>query len=212
MKTLLTGATGMVGGEVLRYCLADDRITSVLSVGRRRSGLNDPKLIELEHDNFHDFSDIEDQFREAELCLYCIGVYQNAVPADKFWEVTCDYQAAFVASLERVAPGITFCLFGAQGADPSEKSWFRFAKAKGRAEKMLFDSKLARKYVFRPGFINPVRDIPGQSSYKYMRPIYRLFPGLGIDADKLAKVMVDTGITGADQHVFENGEMRGLVY
>lgn len=44
MKVLILGATGMVGGEVLEQCLANDKIQNVLTVGRRKSGIEHPKL------------------------------------------------------------------------------------------------------------------------------------------------------------------------
>jgi uncharacterized protein YbjT (DUF2867 family) len=59
--------------------------------------------------------------------------------------------------LEKVNKELTFCLFSAQGADQTEKSPFRFAKAKGRAEKILLESGVRQKYIFRPGYIKPGR-------------------------------------------------------
>src|SRR5207247_8094279 len=51
MRVILFGATGMVGSGVLLECLADPRVRSVLSLVRRRSGVTDPKLEGIVHDD-----------------------------------------------------------------------------------------------------------------------------------------------------------------
>ncbi|MCI4368789.1 MAG: epimerase, partial [Thermoplasmata archaeon] len=47
MKVILFGATGMVGQGVLRECLVDPHVQSVLSVGRSPTGQVHPKLREI---------------------------------------------------------------------------------------------------------------------------------------------------------------------
>ena len=47
MKVILFGATGMVGQGVLRRCLLDPAVESVLSIGRKPSGVSHPKLRDL---------------------------------------------------------------------------------------------------------------------------------------------------------------------
>jgi uncharacterized protein YbjT (DUF2867 family) len=55
MKVILFGATGMVGQGVLRECLLDPGVESVLAVGRSPTGQQHPRLREILHDNFFDF-------------------------------------------------------------------------------------------------------------------------------------------------------------
>ncbi len=107
--------------------------------------------------------------------------------------------AALVAAFERANPAVRFCLFSAQGASINEKSPFRFAKAKGRAEKVLTASTIADHFIFRPGYI---------LSAKLFAPVYRLFPAIGIDAPALARVMVDVGVDGHTVSVLENRDLR----
>jgi saccharopine dehydrogenase-like NADP-dependent oxidoreductase len=56
MKVILFGATGMVGQGVLRECLLDADVETVLAVGRSPTGVQSAKLREIVHDNFLDFS------------------------------------------------------------------------------------------------------------------------------------------------------------
>ena len=57
MKVVLFGATGMVGQGVLRECLLDSGIEAVLVVGRSPTGERQPKLREVLHRDFTDYSD-----------------------------------------------------------------------------------------------------------------------------------------------------------
>lgn len=211
MNAVILGATGMVGTEVLHQCLSADQIRKVLTIGRHATGVDDTKLREVEHQDFLDFSLLEPELSQANICFYCLGVYQNQVPADSFWKITVDYLAALIDTLERANRDLTFCLFSAQGADPSEKSPFRFAKAKGRAERILLDSSILRKYVFRPGFINPGRKSAqaGWSGW-VAKQVYMLIPSIGIDAADLGKVMINVGLNGSIQPTFSNRELRRL--
>ena len=59
MKVILFGATGMVGQGVLRECLLDADVESVLAIGRSTTGQTHAKLREIVHDNFLDYSTIE---------------------------------------------------------------------------------------------------------------------------------------------------------
>ncbi len=214
---LLTGATGMVGYWVLKEVLNNDAVTKVISIGRRKSGVEHKKLTEVLHDNFLDFSPLKEQLAGIDLCIYCIGVYQGQVPKDKFFEITCDYQKALTDVLQTSSPQLTFVLFGASGADPTEKSRALFAKAKGRAEALLNATSFPKKYIFRPGYIHPTgTKKPSGMAYKIVSPIggglLKLFPGMGILDRELARVMVQVGLVGEEpSRIFSNVEMKEIL-
>lgn len=208
-NVLIFGATGMVGSEVLAQCLAEESIDTVLTIGRRTAGVQHAKLREIEHDDFLDFSTLDTELSRMDLCIYCLGVYQAQVSKDQFWEITVAYLSALIDAFERSNRAVRFCLFSAQGASTSEKSPFRFAKAKGRAENILMASALSETHAFRPGFIMPGPSRKNATlSARLFEPIYRLFPGIGIDAPRLARVMIDVGIKGHDKVIFENRDLR----
>ena len=212
MKTVLFGATGMTGIEVLHLALADPRITQVTSIGRRSTGVVHPKLREVTHSDFLDLAPVAEPLRQAELIIHCLGVYQNNVPADEFWKVTVGYLDALLMTLKQQNADPRFCLMGAQGADPTEKSPFLFAKAKGRAEQHLMDSHLSRKHIFRPGYIKPGRLGGSRSTMPewIAQPLFKLLPFMGIAAVDLARVMVEVGVAGSDQILFTNADMRRM--
>jgi uncharacterized protein YbjT (DUF2867 family) len=73
MQVILFGATGMVGQGVLRECLLDPDVESVLSIVRTASGQRHAKLCELVHQNFFDYSDIQARMTGYDACFFCLG-------------------------------------------------------------------------------------------------------------------------------------------
>ena len=145
----------MVGIEVLSQLLEDDRFKKVVSIARGALDIESLKLVQIRHENFLNYEAIESILLEADICFYCIGVYQPRVSKGEFWEVTVDYIKALVSKVRLVNKNLAFCLFSAQGASTEEKSMFQFGNAKGRAENYLLQSDIKKIYIFRPGFISP---------------------------------------------------------
>ena len=215
-KVLITGATGMVGRLVLQYLLEESSVEKIVSIGRRPTGLKHDKLKEIEHDNFLDFKTLSSDFTDIDICFHCLGVYQNQVSKEKFWEITCDFQKALTNTLEQSSPNLTFVLFGASGADTTEKSKILFSKAKGRAENLLHQTSFPKKYIFRPGYIHPTGNKkPTGIMYTIMLPIaavlFKLFPAIGISDKNLAKAMVITGLrNNLESTTFSNAAIKKI--
>jgi putative NADH-flavin reductase len=62
-KVIITGATGMVGKGILLECLDHEEISEVLVIGRNSMGMKHPKLKELIHKDFADFSEVKNQLK-----------------------------------------------------------------------------------------------------------------------------------------------------
>ena len=136
-KVIITGATGMVGSLTLSQCLASSEISKVISLVRRKSDNNHPKLNEIIISNFTDYSSQADLFKNIDIAFFCIGVYTGQVPDNKFKEITVDYAVAFAEALKTNSPTSTLCLLSCAGADRTEKSRVSFAKYKGMAENRI---------------------------------------------------------------------------
>ena len=203
------GATGMVGIEVLHACLDEPRVSRVVTVGRRQTRVAHEKIREVIVADLADLAPAADALREVDLIVYCVGVYTGRVPDDEFFRITCDYLGGVLRVLEAAGSRATFCLMSAGGADPSEKSRLVFARAKGRAERMLLESALPDKYVFRPGYIAPGRQKSRTRIPDWLAlPAYRLLPFMGIDAVDLARTMLLVGLERGPQTLFENSDIR----
>lgn len=218
MRMILTGATGMIGGLALRDALSRPEIEQVTAIGRRTTGIADPKLCEVTHDDFTDFRGISDVFENQDIALFCLGAYTGAVSDRELRLVTVDYLVAFARILFAKSPQAAFCLLSGMGADPSQSSRVAFARYKGMAESALLTAGFPRLHIFRPAYIHPVRPRREPNlGYRVMRALYpllrRVYPNVGVASDDLARVMVDAGIHGTGGHdspIVENRDIRAL--
>jgi nucleoside-diphosphate-sugar epimerase len=210
---ILTGSTGMIGNLILQQCLASKDVSKITSIVRKSTGVTHPKLQEIIHTNFLNFSDVEQYFVDQDICFFCLGVYTGAVDKNKFREITVDYTRAFAETLRKMSKKTTFCLLSGQGADQTEKSSLMFARDKGTAENLLIVLQFDQFYTFRPGYIYPVtpRNEPNMT-YKIMRLLYKpvaaIYPNIGISSEILAAAMMKVGFEGKDQSILENEDIR----
>ncbi|MCT4601749.1 MAG: NAD(P)H-binding protein [Marinifilum sp.] len=214
-KVLITGATGMTGGIVLKYCLQSSEIEKVTIFVRRPTSLKHTKLNEVIISDFIDYSAHLQEFQNVDAVYFCIGVYTGAVPDEKFKEITVDYTKAFVDALRKSSPNANFCFLSGAGADLTEKSRMSFAKYKGMAENYLFAS-LLNVYSFRPGYIYPVEKRKEPNfSYKLSRTLYPLIKLFGknasIKSNHLALGMFKAGLRGAPKEILENRDILKFI-
>jgi hypothetical protein len=215
---VLVGATGMVGGCALELALAHPGVACVTSIGRRASGIVQPKLREVLHADFGDCAPLEGELRDVDVALYCLGVYTGAQSDAQFRRVTVDFTAEFARALHAVSPKAALCLLSAEGADSSERSRIPFRRYKGMAENALLRSGLARVHLFRPGYIHPVvpRTEPNVF-YGLLRRIYpfarRLWPGVGIPSVDVARAMLAVGLDASlagEEPAIERSEIQRI--
>ena len=212
-NVIITGATGMVGGIVLRECLNSSNISKVISIVRRSSGISHAKLEEVIHADFMNYQGAEHYFENIDAAYFCIGAYTGAVPDDKFKQITVDFTTVFADALKQKSPNATFCLLSGQGADQTEKSRVAFAKYKGMAENYLIKQDFGNLYIFRPAYIYPVE--PRQEPnlmYRISRKLYPLlknvFPSTVITSEQLGQAIFKAGIQGAEKTVLENQDIK----
>src|SRR5437763_16870756 len=99
MKVVFFGATGMVGQGVLRECLLDPEIESVLGVGRSPTGQRHAKLHAIVHNDFLDFSRIESQLADYDACFFCFGVSSLGMSEEQYRRLTYDITLAEARTL-----------------------------------------------------------------------------------------------------------------
>jgi uncharacterized protein YbjT (DUF2867 family) len=220
-RVVIVGGTGMVGGYALRYALDNSDVKSVTSIGRKRLGIQHPKLKEVLHENFADCSALADTLSEQDAAIYCLGTYTGSVSDAQLRAITADYTIEFARVLRASSPNAAFSFLSGYGADPNGKSRLAFARYKGEAEKALEAGGFPRVYLFRPSYIYPVEPRTEPNfSYRLMRAIYPvfrvLFPNQVIRADDLAWAMVDVVTTERQGSVLgslvlENRAIRDIV-
>jgi N-acetyl-gamma-glutamylphosphate reductase len=75
IKTIITGATGMVGEGVLLECLNHPDVEQVLVINRKPGGVSHPKLREIVHIDFFNLAPIEQQLIRFNACFF-VWVYR----------------------------------------------------------------------------------------------------------------------------------------
>lgn len=173
MRVIVFGATGMVGQGVLRECLRDPAVTSVLAVGRRPTGTTHPKLAELVRADLTDWADADTTLAGHDACFFCLGVSAAGMSEAEYVRITHDLTLAVATALARVAPQATFVYVSGQGTDSSERGRTMWARVKGRTENALRRLPFRAAYMFRPGVIQPVDGV--RSSVGWYRAVYAVF-------------------------------------
>jgi len=217
-RLVIVGATGMVGGYVLRFALEDPRVGGVTAVGRRKLGISHPRLSEVLHQDFADCAPLTPVLAGRDAALFCLGAYTGSVSDAQLRTITVDYTREFARVLKASSPEATFAFLSGSGADPSGRSRIAFARYKGEAEKALLGTGFPHVYVFRPAYIYPVEPRKEPNfSYRLLRSIYPafrlLFPNQVIRADDLARVMVEVAVQGdgkGQNRVFENRHIKAI--
>jgi uncharacterized protein YbjT (DUF2867 family) len=218
MRLVIVGATGMVGGYVLRHALSLSTVERVTSISRRKTGISHPKLDEVLHQDFSDCSELAQTLAGQDAAVFCLGTYTGTVPDAEMRTITVDYAVEFARVFRSSSPVASFSFLSGSGADPTGRSRMAFARYKGEAEKALLESGFPRLYIFRPAYIYPVEPRKEPNfSYRLLRSVYPvfqlLFPSQVIRADDLAESMVDIAVrTGAraEQVILENRDIRAM--
>ena len=165
MKVILFGATGMVGQGVLRECLLDPGVESVLAVGRSPTGQRNAKLREIVHDNFLDFSAIESELAGFDACFFCLGVSSVGMSEDRYRHLTYDITLAAARTLSKLNPGMVFVYVTGRGTNSTEQGSLMWARVKGKTENDLLKLPFKAAYMFRPAGIQPLHGIRSKTAW-----------------------------------------------
>jgi uncharacterized protein YbjT (DUF2867 family) len=144
VNAIVFGGTGMVGQGVLRECLLDPEILHVLSIVRSAGGQKHPKLRELEHANFFDFSPIESELAGFDAAFFCLGATSAGKTEAEYSRVTYDITMAVGEPLARLNPDMTFVFVSGAGTDSTERGRSMWARVKGKTENGLMRANWPR--------------------------------------------------------------------
>ncbi|MEU8330332.1 NAD-dependent epimerase/dehydratase family protein [Micromonospora sp. NPDC048839] len=216
MRVVVFGATGMVGQGVLRECLLADDVREVVTVGRRPTGRQDPKLRELTVADVGELDPVRAELTGVDACFYCLGVSSLGLDEAAYTRVSYDYPLAAARLLAEVSPQSTFVYVSGQGTDSSGRGRVMWARVKGRAENAIIDL-LPNGYAARPGFIQPTYGAVSKTrwyrlGYAVTRPLFpvlrRLLPNQVTTTDGIGRAMLRVARQGSPTRVLGNRELR----
>jgi uncharacterized protein YbjT (DUF2867 family) len=217
MKTLIFGASGMVGQGVLRECLLDPDIDAVLTVGRSATGVTHAKLRELVRPDLMRYQEIEADLRGFDACFFCLGVSSFGLSEPQYEHMTYDITMAAAETLSRLNPGMTFVYVSGAGTDSSEKGRVMWARVKGKTENALLRLPFKAAYMFRPAVIQPMHGERSKTTayrvgYSLTKPLLpllrRVFPRYILTTEEIGRAMIRVAKTGAPKRILENSDIR----
>lgn len=217
MKVILFGATGMVGAGALIECLADPRVTSVLSVARRPTGTSHVKLREVVHDDFFDYAAISQSFSDAGACFFCLGVSSAGMNEAKYTHLTYDLTLAAARAMASVRPDMTFSYVSGAGTDATERGRTMWARVKGRTENALLALPFRAAFMFRPGFIQPMKGVRSKTRlyqlvYDVLTPLYpllwRVGPRFITTSENMGRALIEVSINGYPRKILETDDIN----
>jgi uncharacterized protein YbjT (DUF2867 family) len=217
MKVILFGATGMVGQGVLRECLRDADVESVLAVGRSPTGVRNAKLRDILHDNFLDYSAIEPQLAGYDACFFCLGVSSVGMSEERYRHLTYDITLAAATTLSRLNPAMVFIYVTGRGTDSTEQGRLMWARVKGKTENDLLKLPLKAAYMFRPAGIQPLHGIRSktawvQAIYVVAAPLLtllnRVAPKYMTTTEQVGRAMIKIARDGYPKQVLESEDIN----
>lgn len=219
MKVILFGATGMVGQGVLRECLLDPGMESVLTLGRTTTGQQHAKLQEIAHKDLMDLSAIENQLTCYDACFFCLGVSSVGMKEADYRRITYDLTVSVAQTLVRLNSAMTFIYVSGTGTDSTEKGRTMWARVKGKTENDLFKLPFKAAYMFRPGYIQPLHGIRTKTKlyaaiYAVIKPLYPalklLFPRFVTTTECVGRAMIKVVRQGYAKRWLENADINEL--
>lgn len=215
IRAIITGSTGMVGEGVLHECLLSEDIEAVLVINRKPCGIVHPKLKEVVHQDFFDFSTIEKQLEGYNACYFCLGISSIGVKKEDYYRFTYTLTMHVATTLSRLNQDMVFCYISGGGTDSTEKGTSHWARVKGKTENDLMKLPFSEVFAFRPGFIKPIKGLKHTHSfYKYvnwMFPIGRgLYPNGFCTLEELGRAMIHAVTRGYDKSIIEGRDIIKL--
>jgi uncharacterized protein YbjT (DUF2867 family) len=217
MRVVLFGATGMIGQGSLRECLLDPDVTSVLAVVRSPELPPHPKLHELVHKDFLDFSSVAEALTGYDACFWCLGITSAGMSEADYTRITYGFTLAAAKVLAERNPGMTFIFVSGANTDANGKAMW--ARVKGKTENAVAALPFKAAFMFRPAFIQPVHGVTSKT--KSYRILYALFtpvvPLVKLLMSKkfttseiLGKAMLAVAKQGAGKTVLESSDIHAI--
>lgn len=212
MHAFITGATGMVGKGVLLECLDHPEITKVTCLGRSTTGLNHPKLNEIIHTDFNDYTAIADQLIELDACFLCMGISSAGLSETEYHKYTYDYTINLAKIIVKNNPNCVCTYVSGAGTDSNEKSKTMWARVKGKTENRLRHLGFKAAFMFRPGVIIPLRGIKSKTKlyqfiYDYFLWLVKVYKFLSqnsvVNTTQIGQAMINATLKGYSQSILD---------
>ncbi|MEC3881551.1 oxidoreductase [Parapedobacter sp. 10938] len=199
-SAILFGATGLIGGHLLRELLDSPAYAAVTAVVRRDTGIRHAKLTQLLADH-RSLPDIQEML-VGDHVFCCVGTTRKKTPdLDEYYRIDHDYPVD-AARYTKQNGASAFLLVSAVGANPDSANFY--LRMKGETERDIIGMGFEQTHVFRPSLLTGnrqeerVMESLGGTIFKIINPLlvsslskYRAIP-----ATWVSKAMCRVATTG----------------
>ncbi|ORY12195.1 hypothetical protein BCR34DRAFT_600761 [Clohesyomyces aquaticus] len=228
MKLVITGATGLVGTEVIRQSLSIPGITSVVALGRRevlapssvRPSADPSKLKSVILKSFDEDlpEDVKNQLRGVNACIWLLAITPSkskTFPWEEVRKVNLDYTVAGMQSLMAVSEKpFRFIYTSGQMSERDQSKKLAllgdYRLLRGEAENQVLSLADKREgsteaQIVKPGII----DGPGRGML--VRAALAATAALGgiskVHVSEIAACLLDQAINGFEKETLENADL-----
>jgi len=209
----------MIGHGALNACLRDQAVDRVTVVGRRSTGRSHPGLTEHVRHDVSDLSELEEEVRSVDACLFCLGVTAAGLDEARYTQLTYDLTLAIARTLAHLNPAMAFVYVSGKGTDTTEEGRVMWARVKGRTENALLALPFRTAVMLRPGVIQPVEGARSGTrwyrvTYAVLAPVlplmHRLFPNRIVTSAELGRAMLAAARMQGSRAVLEVPDIARL--
>lgn len=217
LRLLVTGGSGMIGQGFLREALRELRVSRVLSLGRRSTGLRHEKLQEVLAGDLFEPSAYAEALCDIDACVFCLGVSAGGMAAEDYERVTHGLTLTLARALRKASPQASFQYVSGAGTGVDKRA--RWARVKGRVEAELLELGFPQAWMLRPGLIRPRDGIASRTPayrrlYTLVSPFWPLIRMLGgrsvVDTRQLGRAMLRLAIERPPSAILEAKQLHDL--
>ncbi|EPO1791720.1 NAD-dependent epimerase/dehydratase family protein [Cronobacter turicensis] len=208
-RVLITGASGLVGGHLLRMLVDEPRVSSIIAPTRRP--LRVP-MHKVENPCDPQLSDVLTQLSAPlDIVFCCLGTTRREAGSKEAF-ILADYTLVVDTSLAGLRLGAKHMLVvSALGANPN--SPFFYNRVKGEMETALKAQGWPRLTLARPSLLIGDRE-KRRARESFMAPLFRLLPGKwkAIEAQTVAQALINAALSPAkeDVAVLDSAQLREI--
>ncbi|MCK9208553.1 MAG: NAD(P)H-binding protein [Salinivirgaceae bacterium] len=209
---LVLGATGLVGSELLKQLLNDDRYSSVVVFVRRPLEINHPKL----HVEVIDFdrSDYWSGKVKGDVLFSAFGTtIKKAKTKENQYKIDFTYQFQMAQAAKHNQVG-TYVLVSSAGANP--KSGIFYSRMKGELDEQVKELGFQRLVILKPSILagNRKEKRMGEKVGLVLAKMIGVIPFISkyrsIPASTVAKAMIQSSVLPDVKDVYELAEIFHL--
>ena len=194
---MVFGATGSVGNGLLKAAVNDPEVEKIYVVSRRSTprideGVASGRVELILHEDFTDYSNMEDILAEVNTVLWALGTSSLNVDDTTYTLIHVDFPVAFVSAWldARTEAPMSFHSVTGMGTDPQGSA--HWAQEKGRAEIEVAEMATGtglRTFAYHSGFVRPASEQANLAHYT-LETLLR--PGhMAISSEDLGRAMLE---------------------